>query len=56
MKNGEIVAEGTPAEVVTVDVMREVFDLECDVIADPRSGTPLVIPIGRHRVAERSAW
>jgi iron complex transport system ATP-binding protein len=28
--------------------VREVFDLDCEIIADPRSGTPLVIPIGRH--------
>jgi iron complex transport system ATP-binding protein len=49
MQGGRIVAEGAPASVITVDTVFEVFNLECDVIEDPRTGTPLVIPIGRHR-------
>jgi iron complex transport system ATP-binding protein len=51
MKNGRIVTEGTPSEVVTAATVEDVFSLPCDVIADPRSGTPLVIPLGRHRLA-----
>jgi iron complex transport system ATP-binding protein len=50
MKDGRIVTEGRPGEVVTAATVEEVFSLECDVIADPRSGTPLVIPLGRHRL------
>jgi len=49
MKNGRIVIEGTPDEVVTAQIVEDVFSLPCDVITDPRSGTPLVIPLGRHR-------
>ena len=48
MQGGRIVAEGDPASVITVETVREVFDLDCEIIADPHSGTPLVIPIGRH--------
>ncbi|MEU5996312.1 MULTISPECIES: ABC transporter ATP-binding protein [unclassified Streptomyces] len=48
MKAGRIVAEGTPAEVITVDVVRDVFELKCRITPDPVSGTPLVIPMGRH--------
>lgn len=48
MKGGAIVAEGDPADVVTAELVHDVFDLRCDVIEDPHSGTPLVIPIGRH--------
>jgi iron complex transport system ATP-binding protein len=44
MRGGRIVAEGLPADVVTRDVMRAVFDLDCQVITDPLSGTPLVVP------------
>jgi iron complex transport system ATP-binding protein len=44
MRSGRIVAEGFPAEVVTAETMRAVFDLDCRVIDDPLSGTPLVIP------------
>jgi iron complex transport system ATP-binding protein len=47
MKDGRIVAAGAPGEVVTPGLVEHVFGLECRVIADPESGTPLVIP--RHR-------
>ena len=48
MADGVVVAEGPPAEVVTEDVVRGVFDLDCRVITDPVSHTPLVVPVGRH--------
>ncbi|MCX5087586.1 ABC transporter ATP-binding protein [Streptomyces sp. NBC_00365] len=48
MKAGRIVAEGTPAEVVTEATVEDVFDLRCRITPDPVSGTPLVIPLGRH--------
>jgi iron complex transport system ATP-binding protein len=48
MKGGEIVALGDPTTVVTEELVRSVFGLESRVIPDPVSGTPLIIPIGRH--------
>lgn len=48
MREGAIVAEGEPAEVITPATVAKVFDLTCQVTTDPVSGTPLVIPIGRH--------
>lgn len=48
MKSGRIVAEGAPGEVVTEDLVREVFGLDTRIVPDPVSGTPLVVPIGRH--------
>ncbi|MFS1299440.1 ABC transporter ATP-binding protein [Streptosporangium longisporum] len=45
MRGGEIVAAGTPAEVLTEDLLAEVFELEARVIEDPVTGTPLVIPV-----------
>jgi iron complex transport system ATP-binding protein len=47
MKAGSIVAEGLPAEVITPALVRDVFDLGCEVIADPLTGTPLVLPTPR---------
>jgi iron complex transport system ATP-binding protein len=44
MREGRIVATGTPAEVFTADIVEQVFDLPCRVITDPVTGTPLVIP------------
>ncbi|WP_156757495.1 ABC transporter ATP-binding protein [Actinokineospora pegani] len=51
MKSGEVVAEGDPRQVVTASLVEDVFGLRCEVISDPLSGTPLVVPFGRHRCA-----
>jgi iron complex transport system ATP-binding protein len=51
MHAGRVVAEGRPAEVVTVEVVRRVFGIDSVVIEDPVSGTPLVVPIGARRGA-----
>ncbi|MDX2376977.1 ABC transporter ATP-binding protein [Microbacterium sp. LRZ72] len=45
---GRVHSVGTPAEVITPAVVRDVFALDCEVIPDPVSGTPLVLPRGRH--------
>ncbi|MET1153314.1 ATP-binding cassette domain-containing protein [Arthrobacter sp.] len=49
MKNGAVVAEGPPSEVLTEALVEDVFGLACRIIEDPVSGTPLVIPLGRPR-------
>lgn len=48
MTEGRISAQGPPAEVVTAETIESVFGLRSSIIADPVSGTPTVIPIGRH--------
>ncbi len=48
LKAGRIVAEGPAPEVVTEGLVRDVFGLEARIVPDPVSGTPLVIPLGRH--------
>lgn len=40
MKSGKIVAEGSPAEVITAETVEDVFDLTCRITPDPVSGTP----------------
>lgn len=49
MRDGAVVAEGTPHEVVTAELVESVFSLPCRVIDDPVTGTPLVLPDGRPR-------
>jgi iron complex transport system ATP-binding protein len=49
MKDGRVVAEGAPAEIVTADLVHEVFGLRCLVVPDPVAGTPSVVPLGRER-------
>lgn len=49
MSKGAIVAAGPPAEVVTEELVADVFGLACRIIDDPESHTPLVIPrLGQH--------
>lgn len=55
LRRGRVIASGAPREVVTSELVREVFDLDALVIADPVSGTPLVLPRGRHRVLPATA-
>ena len=50
MKDGSIVCEGRPADVITEELVHQVFGLHARIIADPITGTPLVIPVPRaHR-------
>ncbi|GAA1741888.1 ABC transporter ATP-binding protein [Aeromicrobium alkaliterrae] len=44
MRDGRIIAQGTPAEVVTEAVLEKVFDLQARVIPDPDTGSPVVLP------------
>ena len=67
MQDGAIAASGPPAEVLTEEVLRTVFDLDARVITDPVSGTPWScrwdVPgatgrqaQGHRRVAEETVW
>ncbi|WP_018504346.1 ABC transporter ATP-binding protein [Parafrankia discariae] len=51
MKAGRIVAHGTPGALITEALVKEVFEIDALVTPDPVSGTPLVIPMGRHHAA-----
>lgn len=54
MREGRIVAEGAPASTVTPALVDDILGLRCQVITDPFSGTPTVIPMGRHTGPDRS--
>ncbi|MEV7176883.1 ABC transporter ATP-binding protein [Kitasatospora sp. NPDC093679] len=51
MRDGKVVASGPPAEIVTADLVEQVFTLPCRVIDCPETGTPLVIPAARRSAA-----
>lgn len=44
IKKGKAEAVGTPTEVMSPDVLREVFGIEADIVTDPRTGVPLCLP------------
>ena len=47
MRAGQIVANGTPAETLTEEIVQHAFDLEARIVRDPVCGAPMVVPIGR---------
>ncbi|NML76669.1 ABC transporter ATP-binding protein [Rhizobium sp. S-51] len=54
MAQGRLHASGRPEDILTAENVRDVFGLESRIIADPTSGKPIMLPIGRHRmIAER---
>lgn len=46
-KEGEIVAEGRPAEVVTPELLRSLYHIACELMEDPITGSPLLVNIQR---------
>ncbi|MED1780942.1 ABC transporter ATP-binding protein [Brevibacillus fortis] len=48
--NQTVVAEGDPNEVLTTDLVRTVFDMDCQITQDPLYGTPMCIPYSKSRL------
>ncbi|WP_373316948.1 ABC transporter ATP-binding protein [Streptomyces sulfonofaciens] len=55
LREGRVIAEGAPSDIVTADLVRAVFGLDCQVIDDPETGTPLVVPAARRPGGARRA-
>jgi iron complex transport system ATP-binding protein len=51
MHEGRIHVTGASEEVLTVENVRQVFGMESQIITDPTSGRPIMLPVGRHRMA-----
>jgi len=52
MRDGKLVGSGMPAELVDEDFVARVFGLPSQVITDPVTGAPLVVPVSPHQQAE----
>jgi iron complex transport system ATP-binding protein len=50
LHKGNLIAEGSPPEIITETLIKQVFDLDCSVIKDPVSGSPFIVPKGRYHV------
>lgn len=48
VREGAIVAQGAPSGIVSERLVEQVFGLACMIIPDPVSGTPMIVPKGRH--------
>ncbi|WP_051701626.1 ABC transporter ATP-binding protein [Mycetocola saprophilus] len=51
LHEGQIVAEGAPAVVLTEDTVERVFGVRARIIPDPETGTPLIVPRAHGAVA-----
>jgi iron complex transport system ATP-binding protein len=49
IKDRTIYAQGKPEHVINCNLVKNVFDMECEVTIDPLFGTPLCIPYGKGR-------
>jgi len=47
MRDGQVVASGPPARIVTADLIEDVFGLRCLVVPDPVTASPMVVPYTR---------
>jgi iron complex transport system ATP-binding protein len=54
VNNQTVVAEGPPEEVMTVDLVRTVFHMDCEITHDPLYGTPMCIPYSKNRAIARA--
>lgn len=45
MREGSILATGAPDDVLTPSLVAEAFRIECLVVPDPVTGTPMVVPL-----------
>ena len=53
MRGGEVIAAGPPGDIVTAELVERVFQMPCQIIDDPETGTPLVVPAARRARASR---
>ncbi|WP_153812290.1 ABC transporter ATP-binding protein [Streptomyces sp. SUK 48] len=44
MRDGRVVAEGRPADIVDAALIKDVFDLPSVIVPDPVAATPMVVP------------
>ncbi|WP_425835555.1 ABC transporter ATP-binding protein [Streptomyces fractus] len=47
LRDGAVIAEGAPKDIVTAELVEQLFGMKCQVIDDPETGTPLVVPAAR---------
>ncbi|WP_299970342.1 ABC transporter ATP-binding protein [uncultured Roseobacter sp.] len=44
LKDGRLLHNGPPAEVITLETMQQIYGLDCSILTDPHSGKPHIIP------------
>ncbi|GMB08016.1 iron complex transport system ATP-binding protein [Thermolongibacillus altinsuensis] len=49
IRDKKVYAQGKPEEIISCQLVKDVFQLDCEVTYDPLFGTPLCIPYGKGR-------
>ncbi|GAB6928981.1 ABC transporter ATP-binding protein [Paenibacillus sp. JCM 10914] len=47
IRDGNIQAKGNPGDIISPELMQNVFQLPCEIIPDPLYGTPMCVPHGK---------
>ena len=57
LREGDIFADGSPNEVLTAELLAEVFNVHATILNDPGSGAPICVPQAtvRHKLHEKVA-
>jgi iron complex transport system ATP-binding protein len=55
VKQGKVYAQGDPGQVMTAEMVSQVFGLACCIVKDPVAGTPMCVPLGRRQQQYREA-
>jgi len=48
MKSGNLIAQGTPEQIIRPDIMKTIYGLDCVVIKDPITNAPMIVPCGEY--------
>lgn len=54
VKDKKIFAEGRPEEIITSDMVRQVFGMESEIMEDPLFGSPMCVPHGKGRKVKKN--
>lgn len=49
IKNKKVYAQGKPEDIITSELVHDVFQMKCNISCDPIFGTPMCIPHGKGR-------
>ncbi|MDN6377154.1 ABC transporter ATP-binding protein, partial [Corynebacterium sp.] len=55
MREGEVMVTGSPSEIITSEMLKDIFNLNAVVIDDPVTGGPLIVPSAPPEVGEHIA-
>ncbi|SHO57552.1 ABC transporter ATP-binding protein [Vibrio quintilis] len=51
MKDGRIIATGSPEQVITGPLLKSLYGIDCELLTDPGTGTPVLVNIQRNHSA-----